>query len=92
MHYLILLCLFFISACGGGGSDKPIAIKPASNQAPIIDVATNYSGQSGSLLTIEHSVIDPENDPITLVWTKNEAPISITHSTLNKTSFQFFMF
>lgn len=88
MHYLILLCLFFISACGGGGSDKSITIKPASNQAPIIDVPTSYSGQSGSLLTIEHSVIDPENDPITLVWSKNEAPISITHSTLNKTSFQ----
>lgn len=82
---IILLTIMLLVGCGGSSSKKT---PPVVNSAPQLTLESAFTAQSGAILTIEHKVTDPENDPVSLTWSNDINQVAITQSTLATTSVQ----
>ncbi|MDB9879468.1 PKD domain-containing protein, partial [Pseudomonadales bacterium] len=77
-----VLCIAFLSACGGGGGGGGPAVPV--NRSPVFNLATSLSVAEGTTSITTISVSDPDRDPVTLSFFGPDASqLSLTANQLS---------
>lgn len=87
---IILITAFYVSACGGGGSDKSTStpVTPTENIAPTATAGIDQSVNEQTLVMLVGSGTDPDGSIVSYIWTQI-AGQSVTLTNPNNASTSF---